>query len=170
MELTNRTKETTSHPLPYGRGLLGKEVKERRLIYSLGSSTRELPEFLDLLRAYDIQCLVDVRRFPTSRFEWFKREHLTKGCQETGLDYFYLGGELGGYRKGGYEEYIKSLEFREALEKLKKIAAHKKTAFMCSERLPWKCHRRFIAFQLKKEGWEVVHIIDRERTWQPKPS
>lgn len=106
------------------------------MIYSLGSSTRELPEFLDLLGAYDIQSLVDVRRFPTSRFEWFKKEHLAKVCQEAGLKYFYLGQELGGYRKGGYEEYTKSLEFRKALEELKKIAASKRTAFMCSERFP----------------------------------
>ncbi|WP_176226400.1 DUF488 domain-containing protein [Candidatus Hakubella thermalkaliphila] len=119
---------------------------------------------------YDIQCLVDVRRFPTSRFKWFKRERLAEVCKEAGLDYFYLGQEPGGYRKGGYEEYIKSLEFREALEELKKIAASKRTAFMCSERFPWKCHRRFIALELEREGWEVVHIIDKERTWQPKPS
>jgi uncharacterized protein (DUF488 family) len=149
---------------------VGQIPEKKRLIYSLGSSTRELPEFLDLLRAYDIQCLVDVRRFPTSRFEWFKKEHLAKVCEETGLDYFYLGRELGGYRKGGYEEYTQSLEFREALEKLQKIATDKRTAFMCSERFPWKCHRRFIGFQLEREGWEVVHIIDKQRTWQPKPS
>ncbi|GFP36050.1 hypothetical protein HKBW3S43_01838, partial [Candidatus Hakubella thermalkaliphila] len=31
-------------------------------------------------------------------------------------------------------------------------------------------HRRFIALELEREGWEVVHIIDKERTWQPKPS
>lgn len=63
----------------------------------------------------------------------------------------YLGDELGGYRKGGYEAYLLTKEFLEGLKKL--------------ERLPWRCHRRFIGNALKNSGWKVIHIIEKDRRW-----
>jgi uncharacterized protein (DUF488 family) len=138
-------------------------------IYSLGSSTRAPEEFIGLLNVYSIKTLVDVRSFPTSGFEHFKKENLERLVKENGINYVYLGKALGGYREGGYEAYMETEAYRQGLEELEKIARQSPTAFMCAERLPWKCHRRFIGEGLKTRQWRVVHIIDAGRVWEPGP-
>ncbi|MFQ6058428.1 MAG: DUF488 family protein, partial [Anaerolineae bacterium] len=75
---------------------------------------------------------------------------------------------LGGYRSGGYEAYTESETFAEGLRRLEEVAATRQVAVACSERLPWKCHRRFIGRALVQRGWEVRHIIDIEREWVPR--
>ena len=115
------------------------------IFYTLGSSNRSLDEFLELLRGYGIEVLVDVRRFPTSKFDHFKRENLEKAVQAAGIEYAYLGKELGGYRTGGYPRYLESPAFSEGIQALLEIAKGKRGCILCAERLPGRCHRRFIA-------------------------
>ena len=137
-------------------------------IYSIGSSTRGPREFVELLKAYKIETLADVRRFPTSRFEHFVEENLERILKGAGIEYIFLGDELGGMRRTGYEDYTTTEDFKEGVSKLEEIAEDKRTAFMCAERLPWKCHRRFIGFALRERGWRVIHIIEEKRVWEPK--
>lgn len=138
-------------------------------IYTLGSSNRSAEEFLELLRYYGIQALVDVRRFPTSHYPHFRREELADLVKGAGLEYHYLGQELGGYRSGGYENYTTTPDFGLGLERLEALAAERRVAVMCAERLPWRCHRRFIGLALKGRGWGIKHIIDVGRLWVPRP-
>lgn len=145
-----------------GRGMGGKRI------FSIGTSTRSLDEFVSLLRQYGIETVVDVRSFPTSRFEHFKRERLERTLPEFGFCYVYLGAELGGYRRGGYENYMASPTYGEGLSRLAEIGRSSVTTFVCAERLPWRCHRRWIGESLTREGWEVFHIVDEKRTWIPK--
>ena len=137
-------------------------------IYSIGTSSRGPEEFLKVLKAYGIERVVDVRRFPTSRYEHFRKENLMALLESEGIEYVYMGRELGGYRKGGYEAYMDGEEFKEALELLEALGREKATAFLCSERLPWRCHRRFIGVALARRGWDVIHIVEEGRTWRPK--
>jgi len=139
-----------------------------RVVYTLGTSTRSLEEFIALLRHLGVEVVVDVRRFPTSRFEHFKKEELARSLPEAGIDYCHMGGELGGYRRGGYQAFLASEEFKQGLEKLEEIAKERKTAIVCAERLPWRCHRRFIGGELERRGWQVIHVIDERRNWSPK--
>ena len=136
-------------------------------IYTLGSSNRTPEEFIQLLNHYCIRALVDVRRFPTSKFSHFKKESLAKLLTSSHIDYVYLGDLLGGYRRKGYEAYTESNEFREGLKKLESLGSKKSTAVMCAERLPWRCHRRFIGKHLESRGWRIIHIIDEKRVWEP---
>lgn len=145
-----------------------QNLKPDKLIYTLGTSTRSAGEFIELLTSHDVEVVADVRTFPVSRFEHFRREKLTNLLPEAGIDYVYLGKELGGYRRGGYQAFTATTEFEEGLKKLAKIALERKTAVVCAERFPWRCHRRFIALELEKFCWRVIHIIDRERDWLPK--
>jgi uncharacterized protein (DUF488 family) len=139
-----------------------------KLIYTLGTSTRSLGEFTNLLRRHGIGTVVDVRKFPNSRFEWFCEERLADLLNEAGIDYINMGRQLGGYRKGGYEAFTTTAEFQEALRDLEKVARKKTVAIVCAERLPWRCHRRFIGFELERWGWQVVHILEEKRYWQPR--
>jgi uncharacterized protein (DUF488 family) len=75
---------------------------------------------------------------------------------------------LGGFRKGGYERYTMTEEFNKGLKELEVYALDKDTVFMCAERFPWKCHRRYISRELESKGWKVIHIIDKDKTWIPK--
>ncbi len=110
-----------------------------------------------------------MRSFPVSkRFPHFSQEILKNELAEEGFTYVYLGKELGGYRKGGYENHLKTSLFKKGLEALKELAERKTTVFICAERFPWKCHRRYIAQELEKESWQVEHIIEKDRVWIPQ--
>lgn len=132
-----------------------------REIFTIGHSTRSFEEFLSLLKQFKISILVDVRRFPTSKLEHFKKEKLEHLLKQEEIKYIHLGKELGGYRKGGYKKYTKTKNFRDGIEKLLKAAEKGRTAIMCAEKWVFRCHRRYIAEELAKRGIEVIHIIDR---------
>jgi uncharacterized protein (DUF488 family) len=137
-------------------------------IYTLGTSDRTAEEFLALLGSLGVELVVDVRRFPTSRFEHFKREELKRLLEGGGFSYIYLGEELGGYRRKGYEAYVGTEEFQHGLERLEELASQMRVVILCAERLPWRCHRRFIGRELEREGFRVEHIIDEKRRWVPR--
>jgi uncharacterized protein (DUF488 family) len=139
-----------------------------KLIYTVGSSTRNPEDFISLLRKFKIEALVDVRRFPVSKFNHFKKDKLASNIQKWGMKYLYLGDVLGGFRQNGYEEYTHTQEFVKGVGKLEEIAGEFVTAFMCAEKFPWRCHRRFIALKLEQDDWRVIHILDEEKTWEPK--
>ena len=111
---------------------------------------------------------MDVRRFPTGRFEHFCRENLEVLLPEADISYVYMGEELGGYRRGGYRNFTATSQFQAGINKLEEIVHQKRTAIMCAERFPWRCHRRFIALELEKRGWQVNHVIDIGRDWVPR--
>ncbi len=138
------------------------------VIYTLGTSSRSFADFLALFEEHEIRAGVDVRSFPASRFPQFKREFLERNLESQGIQYAHLGKELGGFRKGGYVAYMATESFQRGLEKLEKIGKEKRAAFFCSERFPWKCHRRWVAAEMAKRGWQVIHIIDRGKVWIPK--
>ena len=131
-----------------------------KTIFTLGTSNRSLEEFVHLLRANRIEMVVDVRSFPTSKFSHFKKEALSQSLAEEGLGYFSLGRELGGYRKGGYEAYMQTDDYLRGMDLLERMAARVPCAILCAERLPWRCHRRFIGRSLEERGWKIVHIIE----------
>lgn len=139
-----------------------------KVIYSIGTSIREKEQFIELLEEHNLKVVVDVRRFPKSRFDYFCKDKLCSMLKKDKIGYVYLGNTLGGFRKNGYQEYTKTRSFLIGIEELIKLASKKNTAFMCAERFPWRCHRRFIALALEKEGWRVIHIIDEGKTWETK--
>jgi uncharacterized protein (DUF488 family) len=134
-----------------------------KTIFTLGTSSRSLGEFVHLLRMSGVEMVVDVRSFPTSRFPHFRKEALSQSLGEAGLGYSYLGKELGGYRKRGYEAYMQTHDFLRGMELLGRMAARCRCAILCAERLPWRCHRRFIARSLEDRGWKTVHIMEESR-------
>lgn len=139
-----------------------------KIIYSIGSSTRQKEEFLTLLKKFRIKTLVDIRRFPTSRLDHFKKNTLEKILREKNIDYLYLGDLLGGFRKGGYKNYTYSVQFLKGIEKLEGLATKTTCVFMCAEKFPWRCHRRFVAQKLDEDGFRVLHILEENKIWEKK--
>lgn len=138
------------------------------MLYTLGTSNRTPAEFLALLGALGADVVVDVRRFPRSRHRHFNQDELALLLERGGFEYLYLGDELGGYRRGGYQAFVATHEFRRGLRRIEDLARERTAVLVCAERLPWRCHRRFIGRELQRDGFTVTHIIDEGRSWQPK--
>jgi uncharacterized protein (DUF488 family) len=138
-----------------------------KVIYTVGTSNRSIDEFIDILKAHKIKIAIDIRSFPTSkRFPYFNQESLTNVLEKEDFKYIYLGKELGGFRKCGYECYMETDQFKQGIEKIEEIAKKDLAVFFCAEKLYFHCHRRFIAEVLAQRGWRVFHIIEKERIYQ----
>lgn len=137
-------------------------------IYTLGTDRRSEEDFIEILFAYNIQSLIDVRSYPRSKIPVFGKENLERLLLREGIGYHFLGKELGGFRKGGYTAYVITEEFKKGIDLLESIALVRLSVVICAERFPWKCHRKWIARELHKRGWEIEHIIDKGKLWIPK--
>lgn len=138
-------------------------------IYTLGTDRRSEEDFIEILLAYDIMSVIDVRSFPKSRIPIFTRANLENLLESEGLSYHFLGKELGGFRKGGYVSYLVTDNFQRGIDLLESIAGIQPSIIICAEKFPWKCHRRWISRELQKRGWQVEHIIDKGKLWIPGP-
>ncbi len=143
-------------------------------LFSIGHSTRTLGELIEALRAHSIQTLVDIRSFPISRrLPHFNRESLEKALPAAGMQYVWMKG-LGGRRKRSldvspnialrndsfrnYADYMLTPEFEQAAADLIKLAEQSRTAYMCAERVYFRCHRMLVSDWLVARGHEVLHI------------
>ncbi len=140
-----------------------------RTIYTVGYSTHEWPDFLALLQDAKITAVADVRSHPTARLESYRRENLAPELSEQGIEYVFLGRELGARREepecyvDGRADYgcvAKLPAFREGIQRLERGAAAHRIALMCAEREPLDCHRGLLISKvLKAEGWQVRHLL-----------
>jgi len=126
-----------------------------KVIFSIGYSNRSKEEFLDLLKEYKIEAIADVRRFPTSKIEIYKKENLKRILDK--IAYFHFE-NLGGFRYG-YANWMESEKWKKDYEKLKETAKAKRTAILCAEKKPAACHRRYILKKMEEEGWKIINII-----------
>ncbi len=130
-------------------------------VLTIGHSNRSVEEFLEMLREHEIRTLVDIRRFPTSKVEHFKREEMERWLLKHGVEYVWLGAELGGYRRGGYQAHMKTELFEEGLEKLLRVVEEGGTCIMCMEKSPKYCHRRFVSARLEEQDVKVIHVLEK---------
>ena len=144
------------------------------IVWTIGHSTRELSEFVGLLKENHIETVADVRSFPGSRkFPQFNAEALAVSLPAAGIEYIPFK-QLGGRRKvrkdsphtvwrnesfRGYADYMDTADFRKGIDDLLILAVEKRTAIMCSEAVWWRCHRSMIADYLKSIGVSVIHIM-----------
>jgi uncharacterized protein (DUF488 family) len=144
-------------------------------IWTVGHSNRELADFLALLTSEKIKAIADVRRFPGSRrYPHFGRDAISAASHESGVSYIHFP-DLGGRRTArnnstanagwrvaafaAFADYMLTDEFAGAFEMLANLARQSRTAIMCAEALPWRCHRRLIADQFVGQGWTVIDIV-----------
>ncbi len=145
-------------------------------ILTIGHSTRPLEEFIGLLLAHGVKRLVDVRTVPRSRHNpQFNRDTLPESLAAEGIGYTHLKGLGGlrhsradspnrGWRTGGFRgfaDYMQTGEFEGYVEELMKLGKRERTAIMCAEAVPWRCHRSLIADALRARGVNVIHIMGR---------
>ncbi|MFI1093729.1 DUF488 family protein [Streptomyces sp. NPDC020917] len=156
-------------------------------VCTVGHSTHAFEEFLAMLRENGVHCLVDVRSFPSSRkFPQWNQAAIVENLPDD-IGYRWIR-KLGGRRhtpKGtpsengawrvkafrDYADYMATGEFAEGLDELLALAEQELPAIMCSEALPWRCHRRLITDALIVHGVDVRDIMSdgstREATLNP---
>ena len=149
------------------------------VLMTIGHSTRSAGDFIHLLKSNGIKRLVDVRTVPRSRHNpQFNRTALSPTLHSARLHYTYMPG-LGGFRHSrsdsintgwhnssfrGFADYMQTPEFEESLVALIELAQQERTAIMCAEAVPWRCHRSLIADALLARGIEVHEITGVART------
>ena len=143
-------------------------------LYTIGHSTRMLEELIAALKAHQIQTLVDIRSFPmSSRLPHFNRESLEKSLPESGIRHVWMK-SLGGRRTRtrddsphlalrsasfrNYADYMLTPEFEAAVAGLIQLGEQLRTAYMCAERVYFRCHRMMVSDWLVAHRHEVLHI------------
>jgi uncharacterized protein (DUF488 family) len=140
-------------------------------VFTIGHSTRTW-------EAHGIDRIVDVRSIPRSRHNpQFNRETLALKLRGARIGYVHLR-RLGGLRHArsdspnmgwrnasfrGFADYMQTPEFELGLLRLISLAKQKKTAMMCAEAVPWRCHRSLIADALSVRGIRAAHILSGKR-------
>ena len=150
----------------------------KKIIWTIGHSTRSMDEFLALLHSFNIQLVADIRSYPGSRrYPQFNKEALAISLPKNNIEYIHLK-ELGGRRKAephsantawrneafrGFADHMEAEDFKKGIDELQKLADKERTACMCSESVWWRCHRSMISDHLKSIGWTVLHIMDKDK-------
>jgi len=155
---------------------------------TIGHSNRSLDECLDMLRAAQIDLLVDVRSFPASRHNpAYNISRFPADLAQVQIAYQHCP-PLGGRRPRqlgvderlnalwrvqsfhNYADYALGSAFSAAFDKLVETGRARRVALMCSEAVWWRCHRRIITDYLLLNGHAVDHLMAPGRTEQARPT
>jgi len=144
------------------------------LVLTVGHSTHPIDDFIGILQAHAVTCLVDVRTVPQSRRNpQFGQAALAASLHSAGVKYVPMPG-LGGLRHPkkdslngawqndsfrGYADYMQTVEFTRNIEELISLATGEQVVVMCAEAVPWRCHRSLIGDALLVRGVRVEDIM-----------
>jgi uncharacterized protein (DUF488 family) len=141
-------------------------------VRTIGYEGTQVDDFVALLRAKDVTCLVDVREIASSRRKGFSKSQLKARLQLAGIDYLHLR-SLGDPKEGRiaarggnfrlfdriYRRHLKTSEAQEALASVIMKAKENSICLMCFERDPQTCHRNIVVEEMCKTGqFAVEHL------------
>ena len=145
-------------------------ISEKGIVLTIGHSNHPLDVFVNLLLTHDVTAVADVRSVPYSRYNpQFNRESLEKALKTNGIEYIFLGRELGArsddrscYENGRiqYARLARTDLFREGIERVISSTSNYRVALMCAEQEPLECHRTLlVACVLAGRGVVIKHIL-----------
>ena len=137
-------------------------------IFTIGHSNHKWNDFISILKDKHVDAVVDVRRYPGSKAcPQFNKEQMTMELKKENISYIHIE-KLGGRRKQSrydddnnsgwknegfraYANYMATTSFREGIsEVLLLMTNYNNLVIMCSEAVPWRCHRRMITEPIRK--------------------
>jgi uncharacterized protein (DUF488 family) len=149
------------------------------VVLTIGHSTRTIRDFIRLLKAHEVQRVIDVRTIPRSQHNpQFNRDQLSPALHRARIHYRHMPG-LGGLRRArrdstnmgwqnasfrGYADYMQTATFRQNLDRCIALARRERVVLMCAEAVPWRCHRSLIADALLVRGIDAREITSGVRT------
>lgn len=141
-------------------------------LFTIGHSNHSLDEFLELLQRHEIETIIDVRSAPYSRYcPQYNKDVLEKTIRSRGIEYIFLGKELGARRNEEncyidrqvkFELIAKLPIFKVGLDRVFGEIENRNTVLMCAESEPLNCHRTILVCrQLKKicPDLNITHIM-----------
>ncbi|MGN6154827.1 MAG: DUF488 domain-containing protein [Sphingomicrobium sp.] len=152
-------------------------MSEAPPVFTIGHSTRTIPEFVDILRDGPATMVVDVRTVPKSRRNpQYNEDVLGEELALFQIGYTRIAGlgglrgkahgvppELNGYWENqsfhNYADYALSDDFAQSLDRLLDLSSDRRCAIMCAEAVWWRCHRRIISDYLLERGRDVFHLM-----------
>ncbi len=148
-------------------------------ILTIGHSNLALEDFLARVQAHEIALVVDVRRYPVSRrHPHFGRGRLEAALAQVGVGYRH-DEDLGGRREAAasspnpgledpifraYADHMRTAPFQAALRRLIDLSGARRTAVLCAEADPSRCHRRLLSDALTLQDVAVRHALDERRS------
>lgn len=160
------------------------------MLFTVGHSNRTLEQLITILKAHNIDMLADVRggRAGSRTFPHFNKENLMISIPNAGIEYKHfpdLGGRRSvnktidstinsGWRVAAFKNYADyaytSATFDRALDDLVCEATRLRVAYMCSEAVPWRCHRSLITdYVIMQYKLPVTHLLGEKQTMEGKP-
>ena len=147
----------------------------KQTLYSVGHSNQTIESFLEEISAFGVNCIVDVRSTPYSKFTpQFNAEALGAFLRRHGIAYLPFGNEFGARRTDAvdangqvdFDMAAKTEAFAHGVERIKMgLQRGFHIAFMCSEAHPLECHRfALVSRYFDEHGYEVIHILNKEQS------
>jgi uncharacterized protein (DUF488 family) len=139
------------------------------VVYTAGHSNHPIEKLVGLLAQHGVELAADVRSHPASRFNpQFNREPLRASLAAAGIDYEFLGRQLGARTndescyvdgKVDYERLARTASFQEGIARVVAEAASRRVALICAEKDPIDCHRAILVCPaLAARGLAPLHI------------
>jgi uncharacterized protein (DUF488 family) len=140
-------------------------------LFTIGHSDHEISEFISLITRHGVNVIADVRSQPYSHYSrQFNRETFAELLKHAGIQYVFLGRELGARRteresykdkRARYDLISRLPAFREGLERLRHGLATYRIALLCAEKDPITCHRTILVCRhLRSEHIDIWHILE----------
>ena len=142
-------------------------------IYTIGHSNYDLSRLVDMLNKYNINCVVDIRGIPYSKYNvQYNKEAIQKTLNDLGFTYIYMAKEFAAkrdskisYNKEGYADFHKVINeesFKNGIERLKiGISKGYRIALLGAMQEPVRCHRSILVGRyLRDNNINVKHILD----------
>ncbi|HEX2760465.1 MAG TPA: DUF488 domain-containing protein [Rhizomicrobium sp.] len=149
-------------------------------LFTIGHSTRTIPQFAKLLQAGGVELVVDIRSLPRSRTNPQYNEDVLPGeLLPYRIGHMRIAA-LGGLRRKSdipqdlnalwrnrnfhnYADYALTDSFKMGLEQLVLEASRSRAAIMCAEAVWWRCHRRIVADYLIRAQRTVYHLMGEDK-------
>ena len=139
-------------------------------VFSIGHSLHEIDALIELLRRHGIAAVADVRSSPYSKhLPHFSRSELQRALNGAGIQYVFLGKELGARRderdcyvdgQAKYELIAKLPAFTDGIKRVLTGAERMTLCLLCAEKDPITCHRTvLVSRELARLGLDVKHIL-----------
>jgi uncharacterized protein (DUF488 family) len=152
--------------------------------YTMGFSNRTWEQTIEILLAFQIKRLIDIRTLPGSKHTpQFNLEHMKDALPAVGIEYIHMK-SLGGLRKPskdstvnsawknsgfrGYADYMQTPEFEVALSELVELIKEKTAVYCCTEAVFWRCHRQLVSDVLTVRGFRMGHIFSSSKVEEHK--
>jgi uncharacterized protein (DUF488 family) len=142
-------------------------------LFTIGHSNRAIDSLLDLLRQNHVAAVADVRSQPSSRrYPHFNAEPLKADLRNAGIEYVFLGDELGARRsepecydegQAKYALIARTEAFQRGLDRIRRGLRSRCIALMCAEKDPLTCHRMILVCRHLRDECDIFHVLDSDR-------